>query len=339
MENIRENDKNTEINNSVENKRDNGKVGQEQIHSLLFGEKLSWHEIIYDLINTSQLDPWDIDICLLANKYLEKVKELEEANFFVSSKVLLAAALLLRMKSEILLNHELPSLDAILFGKKEEQKKYSQERIELDEDIPSLIAKTPLPRFKKVTLDELMKALNQAIVTENRRIKKIVVAKQQEYETALFLPKQRINLKDKINEVYEKLKAIFVQRETKLAFTDLAGQNTEDRIATFIPLLHLDNQHKVWLEQDGHFEEIWILLKHLYEKQNAVMLEQMRKEVEEEMKSVRSEMTKDRKKRAEKIENEFENPLGESIEEEIEDDSQPIFKAANIKESDLEKDE
>ena len=216
MENIRENIQNTEINNTGDTKTDNGKVGQEQIHSLLFGEKLSWHEIIYDLINTSQLDPWDIDICLLANKYLEKVKELEEANFFVSSKVLLAAALLLRMKSEILLNHELPSLDAILFGKKEEQKKYSQERIELDEDIPLLIAKTPLPRFKKVTLDELMKALNQAIVTENRRIKKIVVAKQQEYETALFLPKQRINIREKINEVYEKLKAIFVQRETKL---------------------------------------------------------------------------------------------------------------------------
>jgi|SRR3989344_2552458 len=306
-------------NNTSSNANNKSKVGQEQIHTLLFGEKLSWHEIIYDLINTEQLDPWDIDICLLSNKYLERVRQLEEANFFVSSKVLLAASLLLRIKSEILLDHEIPNLDAILFGKKEENKKYTQERIELDEDIPSLVAKTPLPRYKKVTLEELMKALNQAITTENRRIKRVVTAKQQEYETSLFLPKTKINIKDKIREVYNKLKEIFVERETKLAFTELAGQNNEDRIATFIPLLHLDNQHKVWLEQEGHFEEIWILLKHIYEKQNSSMLEQMKKEVEQEMIEIREEMTEEQRKRADKIDSDFANPIDDSIEDEMED--------------------
>ncbi|MEK6824559.1 MAG: hypothetical protein AABY02_01775, partial [Nanoarchaeota archaeon] len=34
-------------------------VGQEQIHKLLFEDKLSWQSIIYDLINTEQLDPWN----------------------------------------------------------------------------------------------------------------------------------------------------------------------------------------------------------------------------------------------------------------------------------------
>ena len=130
------------------------KVGQEQIHGLLFGDKLSWQALIYDLINTERLNPWDIDISLLANKYLEKVKLLEEANFFVSSKVLLAAALLLRMKSEILLDHHIPFLDAILYGRKEEGKKYVQERIELDEEMPDLIPRTPLPRTRKVSLEE-----------------------------------------------------------------------------------------------------------------------------------------------------------------------------------------
>ena len=293
------------------------KVGQEQIHSLLFGEKLSWHEIIYDLINTEQLDPWDIDISLLANKYLERVKLLEEADFFVSSKVLLAAALLLRMKSEILLDHELPNLDAVLFGKKEE-KKYSQERIELDEDVPSLVARTPLPRFRKVTLEELMNALNKAIVTENRRIKKIVLAKQQEFETALFMPKQGINLKDKIKEVHEKLEKIFATRETRVGLSEIAGETNEARIATFVPLLHLDNQQKVWLEQENHLDEIWILLKHLYEKQNAEKLEEMRKEVEEEMKKSLSEMDEEQKDRVEKLEEDFEDPLGELRENHIE---------------------
>lgn len=285
------------------------KVGQEQIHGLLFGEKLSWQSIIYDLINTEQLDPWDIDISLLANKYIERIKTLEEENFFISSKVLLAAALLLRMKSEILLNQDIPGLDAILFGKKEE-KKYHQERIELDEEIPSLVVRTPLPRYKKVSLDELMKALGNAIKTETRRIRRIVITKQQEFEASLSLPKQKINIQDKIKEVYARLEDIFSKQEDKLAFSKLAGEKDEERVATFIPLLHLDTQHKVWLEQNGHLEEIWILLKRIYEKQNAEMLEKMRLEVEEDMKLFNEEQ----KKRLEEFNDGFDNPIGNGIE-------------------------
>ncbi len=288
-----------------------GSVGQEQIHGLLFGEKLSWQAIIYDLINTEQLDVWDIDISLLSNKFLEKVRELEEANFFVSSKVLLAAALLLRMKSDVLLNVDLPELDNILFGSKEESKKYVQERIELDEDIPFLIPRTPLPRFKKVTLSELMAALGDAIKTENRRISKVVIAKQQEMETSLSLPKQRINIKDKISGIYQRLREIFLSRETRLAFSEIAGNTSEEKIATFVPLLHLDSQHKVWLEQEKHFDEIWILLKSIYEKQNASVLEKMKKEVEEEIGKLDEGMSTEERERAESLGEEFAEPLVE----------------------------
>ncbi|MEK6893032.1 MAG: segregation/condensation protein A [Nanoarchaeota archaeon] len=290
-------------------------VSQEQIHGLLFGEKLSWQSIIYDLINSEQLNPWDIDISLLAKKYLEKVRQIEEANFFVSSKVLLAASLLLRIKSEILLSKDIPSLDEILFGKKE-NKKYTQERIELDDEIPELVVRTPLPRFKKVTLQELMSALGHAIKTENRRIKKIALTKQQEFEVSLSVPKHRINIQGQIREVYSKLESIFSKRETKLAFSELAGGKVEDRIATFIPLLHLDTQHKVWLEQTGHFEEIWILLKNIYEKQNAELLDKIRQEVEEDMKNFNAEQ----REKIKEIEENFENPLGEGVEESLEDD-------------------
>lgn len=285
------------------------KVGQEQIQGLLFGDKLSWQSIIYDLINSEQLDPWDIDIAILANKYLEKIKLLEEANFFVSSKVLFAAALLLRMKSEILLYQDIPTLDAILYGEKE-QKKYVQERIELDEDIPGLVPRTPLPRFRKVSLEELMAALGKAIKTENRRITKVVIAKQQEMETALSLPKKTINLKDRIDVVHNKLIDNFSKSEEKLAFSNFAGNDADEIRSTFIPLLHLDNQQKVWLEQEGHLGEIWILLKHIYEKQNKEMLERMRKEVEEEMENFKEEnLDEESKERASELEEDFKEPL------------------------------
>jgi segregation and condensation protein A len=279
-----------------------GKVGQDQIHDLLFSEKLSWQAIIYDLINTEQLDPWDIDLSLLTNKYLEKVRELEEANFFVSSKVLFAAALLLRMKSEILINYDLKSLEELMSGKKEETKKYSQERIELEDDLPELVPRTPLPRHRKVSLPELMQALGKAIKTETRRIKRVVLARQHEIEAGVALPRDKIKLGDEIKRIYSKLMEIFTSRENKLAFSELAGNTGKDKIATFVPLLHLDNRQRVVLEQDGYLEEIWIWLKSLYDKKHSALLEVMRKEVEAEADKLDKEMNENERNRADKLE-------------------------------------
>ncbi len=266
-------DKNIEASKNYE------KVGQDQIHDLLFDDRLSWQNIIYDLINSEQLDPWDIDLSVLANKYLFRVRELEEANFFISSKVLLAASLLLRLKSEILLSKDLHSLDDILYGKKED-KKYVQERIELDENIPELVPRTPLPRHKKVSLQELILALSKAMNTENRREQKALILKQHEINAYLPIPKKLFNLQDKIKGIYSKLKEMFVKSDERVAFSELSSLNADERLLTFVSLLHLDNQQKIWLEQEGHFEEIWILLKEIYEHKNKDLLEKLKKEVE-----------------------------------------------------------
>lgn len=294
------------------------RVGQEQIQDLLFGDKLSWQDIIYDLVHTEQLDPWDIDLSLLSERFLVRVRALEEANFFVSSKVLLAASLLLRMKSELLLSNDIESLDAVLFGRKEE-KKYTQERITLDEEVPGLVARTPLPRFKKVSLEEIMQALGYAIKTENRRIQRVIVARQQEYETALSLPKRRLHLGDAIQTVHAKLEGHFASSKEKLAFSRIAGETKEDRVATFVPLLHLDNQQKVWLEQEGHVGEIWILLKHLYEHQNKEVLAQLASEVDAALKeegiveSPSDDTGDDEVEEVEIIVNDFKQPIGDSF--------------------------
>ncbi|MCH7641008.1 segregation/condensation protein A, partial [Patescibacteria group bacterium] len=80
------------------------KINQNQVYDVITSKKADWQVIIYDLIHTEQLDPWDIDIIILTRKYFEKIKEIDDTDFYISSKVLLAAALLLRIKSEFLLN-------------------------------------------------------------------------------------------------------------------------------------------------------------------------------------------------------------------------------------------
>jgi len=249
----------------MEKKEINAK--QEQIHDLLFSKELGWQEIIYDLINTEQLNPWDIDITLLANKYLEKIQKLEEQSFFISSKVLLAAALLLRIKSEILLNEYIKSIDEILFGKKEKEITRVQERIELEDEIPELVPRSPIPRFKKVTLRELVESLNKAIITENRRIKKVIIEKNIIRESSLAIRKKRFSIKDQIKEIYEKVLEGLQEKE-KIHFEKLVGKTKEEKITAFNSLLHLENQNKIWIHQDEHFGDIHIWLKKTYFKHN-----------------------------------------------------------------------
>ncbi|MEK6926789.1 MAG: segregation/condensation protein A [Nanoarchaeota archaeon] len=287
-------------------------VKQEQMHDLLFNREIGWQEIIYDLINTEQLDPWDINISALTDKYMEKIQKLEEADFFVSSKVLLAAALLLRIKSEILLNKYIKSIDEILFGNKQELRK-PLERIELEEEIPELIPRSPIPRFKKVTLQELIESLNKAITTENRRIKKEIIKSSALREIGISLPKKTINIRDKIKAVYESiLSHLKKQEKHKVSFTELAGESKEEKIASFSPLLHLENQKKVWLDQEAHFEEIYVWLKDVYFKNNPDPYAGLMQEIEEEIENLDDEG----KQRLELINTDFENPLGEMFDEE-----------------------
>jgi segregation and condensation protein A len=266
----------------MENEEDEKKtsVKQEQIQDLLFNRELGWQEIIYDLINTEQLDPWDIDIIILTNKYLDKIKEFEETDFFVSSKVLLAASLLLRIKSEILLNEYVKSIDEILFGKKE-QIRIPLERIELDEDIPDLISRSPLPRLKKVTLKELMESLNKAIITENRRIKKEIVNKNTLRESSFSLPKRRFSIKDKITEIYRNLNDLFKEKtEKRIPYSEFIKEK-EEKIISFLPLLYLEDQKKIWLDQKIPFDEVHIWLREEFLKNNPDPFADLRKELEE----------------------------------------------------------
>jgi segregation and condensation protein A len=244
-------------------------VNQEQIHDILFSREIDWQEIIYDLINTEQLDPWDVNIVVLTDKFLEKIEKYEELDFFVSSKVLLAASLLLRIKSEFLLSHYVKSIDEILFGKIE-KKKTEFERIELDEDIPLLVPKTPIPRFRKVSLKELIESLNKAIITENRRIKKEILNKNALRESGISLPKRKFNIQDKLNEIHNKVINFFSlnKEHKKISYSHLVGEDKEEKIASFFPLLQLDNNKRVWLEQEKHFDEIHVWLKEVFFKEN-----------------------------------------------------------------------
>ncbi|MAG40139.1 hypothetical protein CMI41_04185 [Candidatus Pacearchaeota archaeon] len=235
------------------------RINQSQFYDLITGEELSWQAIIYDLIKTEQLSPWDIEIGVLADKYVEKIAELEDEDFFVSSKVLLACALLLRLKSEILANNYIQELNDSLFGKKEMQVTLDLENFVIDEgELPILIPKTPMARHKKVTLEQLMGALNKAMNTENRRIKRHIKSTQAERSALVVMPKNTlVPLKVRIKSIFLIVQSHLNVNKEHIGFHELA-KDKEEKLATFLPVLHLSNQEKVHLHQPIHFKEIYI---------------------------------------------------------------------------------
>jgi segregation and condensation protein A len=318
------------------------KIGPNQVYGIITSKRPDWKGIIYELVDTEQLDPWDIDIVLLTNRYFEKLHELENADFYISSKVLLAASLLLRIKSELLYNKHLKSIDDILFNRQEEEKK-TFEKIEIEEDeLPILIPKTPLPRARRVTLNELMSALNKAINTESRRIRREVAVKRAERLSEVDFPKiTRIDLKDRIKQFYARI-LTYLRKPAKpdkdynkVGYSKLVGQQREERLAAFLPVLHLSNTKKLWLEQEKHLDEIWIFLHRYFEKNKDLFIE----ELEEDIESMEEELAgenvegksesglekarkrlEEKKRLQEEIAKELENEIGIiSHEEEVED--------------------
>jgi len=227
---------------------------QDKLLALLMQkDELTWKDIIYDLIKTEKMDPWDIDISELVSKYLETIKKLQEHNFFISGKIILASSILLRIKSHKLMEEYLPNFDSLLFPQEEELIEAQEEQVY--RDYPELLIKTPQSRKRKVNIDNLMHALTKALDVEKRReIKRLDERPIREIQ----LPKDTKNITTLIKELYSKIKTYFQKQET-ITFTQLIpSTRKQDKVSTFIPLLHLANHQKVDIDQYESFGEIYI---------------------------------------------------------------------------------
>ncbi|MFH1521457.1 MAG: hypothetical protein ABIF18_00705, partial [archaeon] len=148
-----------------------------------------------------------------------------------------------------------------LYGRKDE-KRYELERIAIDEnDLPILVPRTPMARHKKVTLKELMAALDKAINTEGRRIKKDIQGRQAEKSILTIMPRNNfIPLKIRVKTIFGLVKNHMDNGNDHIKFSHLSPAK-EEKLASFIPILHLSDRGKVFLRQKEHFQEIHISLK------------------------------------------------------------------------------
>jgi segregation and condensation protein A len=199
------------------------------------------------------------------------LKKLREMDFRISGKVVLASAILLKLKSDKFLDDDIAVLDNLISSLDDPGDLLDE--LPLDSPkrerilAPGLMPRTPQPRKRKVSMYDLIEALEKALEIENRRPVYV------EPSIKVKMPENFIDMGELIQGVYQKVQTYYDTnnhdeekgKPHRLTFSELIPSDSkEDKVYTFIPLLHLENQRKVDMYQQVHFGEIEIeLLKNL----------------------------------------------------------------------------
>ncbi len=235
----------------------------EQILQVVLSEdELSWQHIIVDLVRKEQMDPWDINVTLLTQKFLDIIRKLQELDFRVGGKLVLAAAVLLKIKSDRLMGEDLTVLDSLIHSTEHEEE-LDLLGMDFDEffdagapapERPKIYPRTPQPRQRKVSVYDLVTALEQALEVTVRREKR---ALDNIAAPEVKVPEKKADISGLMNTLLERI----AQEQDTVYFHHLTHQ--EDKVGTvltFIPLLHLVNERRVDVEQQEHFGHISISL-------------------------------------------------------------------------------
>ena len=209
----------------------------------------NWEEVLEYIIAEEGMDPWDIDIVKLADALLEYINKMEILDFKVPSRIIIISAILLRMKVVLLVEEK----------KEEEEKEQKEEELIDLSKVPDL--ETPIKRTprRRVTLEELVGALEKAFRTKEIREDKKIRAKRRVEE----LLEDEEDIEEKIDKLYMQINSILDQlKQGEITFEKLVPDWERNQIVDkLLPLLHLSQQGKVSCEQKEIFKDIFIKLR------------------------------------------------------------------------------
>jgi segregation and condensation protein A len=255
-----------------------------QIYNMIFeSDDLKWQSLIYEMIRTGKVDPWDVDVSQFAQEYLGIMGKLKELNFRISGKVVLTAAILLRMKTNRLGLQEFLGMIAEPeeelevesglddWGPDDKEKQIEQRIGQLAEHIKTqkktmvLDPRLDRMRERKVTVFELMTALKKAMEVDDRRETRRSKALKDQKDTRPDFIYEKFDVLGKIKRVYDALQMFFKKsKRNTVEFTQIVpSKKKEDIVWTFVPLLHLANEGKIELMQAKPFDKIYVELKDL----------------------------------------------------------------------------
>ena len=222
-------------------------ASQFDIHSIV--EKPTWKQMLLELIDRNRIDPWDVDIGLIADGFMKKVKEMKKLDFAVQANVILAAAILLKYKSEYL---------KCLTIEEQPFVEYPAEEAEFaEEEIPQLTLVSRIPPKRQITLNELVGEMEKIIkydTTERVKIPRGAVSEVIDFEI------MEEDIEKRMGDVLERIREKSDDTGWSLFSNILSERTSNEIIYTLLALLHLAQMKTVNIKQDRFFGEIFIHL-------------------------------------------------------------------------------
>lgn len=240
-------------------------------------------ELLVQLAQENEIDPWDIDIVAVTDAYLDK---LDAVDLRISGRALFYASVLLRMKSEVLITQESAAETEPLGPPTPEAWEPDMDVVGPDpinalEDEMDRRLDRKRARGKPETLDELVRELRDI---ERRQWWK----PHREYDTSnsprgfargtqtvQYHDHDAVRMADEpteddvtgathdedieavIERVWDALADQFAAGRAEVLFAEI-DQVGGDRVRTYLALLFLTHRQRVALEQDELFGDLWI---------------------------------------------------------------------------------
>lgn len=210
------------------------------IQTIVLGS--DWQEVLTEIVAEEGMDPLSIDLIKLTDAFMIYLQKLKSFDFRVPARFILISAILLRMKCELLLEEE------------EKKRMETQSLPPIDvSNVPLLTAPIMREPTRKVTLTELISALNKVMEFKERKEEKQIRLKR----TVEKLINPEDNVEEKIKRIYDK-----IVKNHDIKFSELVPVwKSKDIVDTFLPLLYLSQRGKVTCEQEEFFKEIYIKIR------------------------------------------------------------------------------
>lgn len=227
-------------------------------------------EILVQLAEKGDIDPWDIDIKDVTEKYLAALDKTPRENLLNAGRAIFYASVLLRLKSDILLNIS----NETLINSQQAENFFPEDDLLMGEDqipldlskLESYIVRSSLAkqqRKRKITLTDLIFALQQAEEEEERR--SIRAKMRQERAFTIAMPETPDDVLDiaqdeEVDDIARKIGAVIQEHLTdeKPITLSFLNEIVGSKAKTFLAVLFLTHAKEIVIEQKEFYNEVYI---------------------------------------------------------------------------------
>ena len=228
--------------------------------------------ILVDMAKAGKIDPWNIDIVDVTDKYLAHLFEMKAQNLRATGKTFLFASILLRLKSNVLEGND-------IFDFEDE----NQDDYELTDD--EIIDNYEPPTNNVISFNEVLQRRTSVKINRNRTVtlKDLIrqlefyemLEKKQSLKQAHERAKRRVRnyanlsaedivnlaheefIENSVQAIQAKLEKIF-NKEEKVELHELVSIGMS-KVTAFIALLFLTAEGKCDLEQDEFYSDLYVV--------------------------------------------------------------------------------